>query len=127
MSPIEGDQGPNKTLPELQVYTRRTFHHNSKDLPANHEHNQSSSPTRFVEPCLPGSSNPFVEPEKNTFDLNISIALRKGVRTCTQHPITKYVSYNKLSSAHRAFTTRISQLFVPRIMRKLWKIQIGNQ
>ena len=30
-------------------------------------------------------------------DLDLPIAIRKGTRTCTRHPISKYVSYDRLS------------------------------
>ena len=35
---------------------------------------------------------PFVD------DSNIPIALRKGVRTCTDHPICKFISYDGIVS-----------------------------
>ena len=38
-------------------------------------------------------------------DLDLPIALRKGVRSCTQHPISHYVSYDCLSLVARAFVT----------------------
>ena len=47
-------------------------------------------------------------------DLDVPIAIRKGVRNCTKHPIAKYLSYHKLSKNHKVFTFRISHLFVPR-------------
>ncbi|KAK2999542.1 hypothetical protein RJ639_023205 [Escallonia herrerae] len=36
-------------------------------------------------------------------DLDLPIALRKGTRTCTQHPISKFVSCEKLSPIFREF------------------------
>ena len=39
-----------------------------------------------------GNSVPISESiHTNTSNLDMPIALRKGVRTCTQHPIEKYV------------------------------------
>ena len=43
-------------------------------------------------------------------DLDVPIAVRKGVRTCTQHPISNFVSYNHLSPSYRAFLSRISSV-----------------
>ncbi|RVW43620.1 hypothetical protein CK203_104159 [Vitis vinifera] len=43
-------------------------------------------------------------------DLDLPIALRKGTRACTKHPIAKYISYINLSDNYRAFTTNISKL-----------------
>ena len=50
-------------------------------------------------------SNPNSQPSNTIYDLDSSngldldqpIALRKGVRSCTQHPINNHVSYGKLS------------------------------
>ncbi|XP_073126194.1 uncharacterized protein [Henckelia pumila] len=47
-------------------------------------------------------------------NIDAPIAIRKGTRTCTQHPIAKYLSYEKLCPNHKAFTSNISHLFVPR-------------
>ena len=76
VSQTGGDIVPNENQSELQMYNRRKFHHNSNDISASLEQNQSPSPTGSVEPSLPGNSNSFVEPEKITSDLNIPIALR---------------------------------------------------
>ena len=46
-------------------------------------------------------------------DSNKSIAERKGVRSCTTHPIAKYVSYDGLSSSYRAFVSSLDNLHVP--------------
>ncbi|CAN0870173.1 Retrovirus-related Pol polyprotein from transposon TNT 1-94 [Linum grandiflorum] len=40
-------------------------------------------------------------------DLNRPIALRKGTRVCTQHPIQRYVHYGQLSPQFKAFTTHL--------------------
>ncbi|KAA3484106.1 Retrovirus-related Pol polyprotein from transposon TNT 1-94 [Gossypium australe] len=40
-------------------------------------------------------------------DLELPIAQRKGVRTCTLHPISNFVSYDSLSSFYRDFTVFI--------------------
>ncbi|KAA0057215.1 dual specificity protein phosphatase 12-like [Cucumis melo var. makuwa] len=39
--------------------------------------------------------------------LDLSIALRKGTRSCTQHSISNYVSYENLSPQFRAFTASL--------------------
>ena len=46
-------------------------------------------------------------------DLDIPIALRKPVRTCTQHPIAKFVSYGKLNNSFRAFIANLSYTSIP--------------
>ncbi|KAF7808158.1 Retrovirus-related Pol polyprotein from transposon TNT 1-94 [Senna tora] len=46
-------------------------------------------------------------------NMNLPIALRKGVRTCTKHPIANFVCYDKLSNNYRAFITKVSNEKVP--------------
>lgn len=120
---------------EIQVYTRRR-HQNNRDHPSTQGQSQSANP---MEPGLElhntGNPSITIEPnfssqtnsgptvtESNTehntrvfdTDLDIPIAIRKGVRSCTNHPIAKYMSYHKLSSEHKAFTSKISHLSIPR-------------
>ena len=83
---------------ELQVYTRKRITKRNKDIPIISVQNQSeslnngslnisgiSSPTPIL-PSIPVSDS----------DLNIPIAKRKGIRTCTNYPIAKYISYQRL-------------------------------
>ena len=51
---------------------------------------------------------------QNFPDLDIPIAIRKGSRSCTNHPIARYLSYHRLSDNHKAFTSKISHLSIPR-------------
>ncbi|KAA0050709.1 Beta-galactosidase [Cucumis melo var. makuwa] len=46
--------------------------------------------------------------------LDIPIALRKGTRSCTKHPICNYVSYNNLSPQFRAFTENFDSTIIPK-------------
>ena len=49
------------------------------------------------------------------------IAWRKGVRSCTQHPIGNFISYDKLSPTFRAFTSNITEIQVPRDIQEAFK------
>ena len=53
-------------------------------------------------------------PSQEFVDLNLPIAVRKGVRSCTQHPIGNFVSYNSLSPNYRAFVTALDSIQIPR-------------
>ncbi|PON37602.1 hypothetical protein PanWU01x14_318830 [Parasponia andersonii] len=55
-------------------------------------------------------------------DLDLPIALRKGVRSCTQHPISRYVYYDHLSPLARAFISNISDVEIPRNVEEALKI-----
>ncbi|KAA0053629.1 Beta-galactosidase [Cucumis melo var. makuwa] len=46
--------------------------------------------------------------------LDIPIALRKGTRSCTKHPICNYVSYDNLSPQFRAFTASLDSTIIPK-------------
>ena len=59
--------------------------------------------------------NPPSNTNYNVFDdLDILIALKKGTRSCTMHPISKYVWYHRSSNSFRAFTTSMSYLEIPK-------------
>ena len=65
------------------------------------------------EPMLGTGSSSSRNPETISNRLDEPIALRKGVRSCTQHPISKFVSYDNLSPLFHAFTTNLSRIDVP--------------
>ncbi|RVW23954.1 Retrovirus-related Pol polyprotein from transposon TNT 1-94 [Vitis vinifera] len=48
-------------------------------------------------------------------------AWRKEVRSCTQHPIGNFISYDKLSPTFRAFTSSITEIQVPRNIQEAFK------
>ncbi|KAA0052292.1 hypothetical protein E6C27_scaffold207G001230 [Cucumis melo var. makuwa] len=64
--------------------------------------------------------------------LDIPIALRKGTRSCTKHPICNYVSYGNLSPQFRAFTASLDSTIIPKnIYTALecpeWKIAVMEE
>lgn len=68
-------------------------------------------------PFIPNISNVQNTPPIIS-DLDVPIAIRKGIRTCTKYSITNYISYAKLSISHKALTTRVDKLFVSRNTQK---------
>ena len=46
-------------------------------------------------------------------DLDIPIVIRKGVRTCTKHPLSNFVSYHRLSPSYKAFITNLILESIP--------------
>ena len=46
-------------------------------------------------------------------DVDVPIALRKGIRSCTQHPISNFVGYDHLSQSVKALVTHLSDIEVP--------------
>ena len=61
--------------------------------------------TKMDQQCYQ-ESKPIAIPEVS--DLNLPIAMRKEVRSCTQHPISNFFSYNHLSPRFQVFISRLS-------------------
>ena len=61
-----------------------------------------------------------IDPDPNDLDeldpndLDLPIAIRKGTRTCTKHPLHLFLSYSNLSPKHKAFLTSLNTIFIPR-------------
>lgn len=82
-------------------------------------------------------SNPTFKPIKNSViphdtDLDIPVAIRKGVLSCTPHPVAKYLSYHRLFINYKAFTSKVSHLFIPKIIEEAlghpqWKVAAMEQ
>lgn len=51
---------------------------------------------------------------KTSTYLDLPIALRKGKRVCTQHPISNFVSNDKLSAKFSAFSAKVPNLQSPK-------------
>ena len=49
---------------------------------------------------------------ESSFNLNIPIALRKGVRTSTQYNISIFVFYNRLNPSFKVFTADLSSVSI---------------
>ncbi|XP_073132836.1 uncharacterized protein [Henckelia pumila] len=91
---------------------------------------QKKHPDKVVEPKTPGSQVSNSESgSKNTIDelqnisspnLDIPIALRKGTRSCTQHPVAKYVAYGHLSASIQALISNLSSVKVTSTIQEAW-------
>ena len=55
-------------------------------------------------------------------DLDLPIAIRKGVRSCTQHPLHNHLSYVQLSPSFRAFVTKLDQVQIPNSIHEALQI-----
>lgn len=66
--------------------------------------------------------NPF----KILWNLNtvpdLPIAVRKGVRSCTKHLISNFISYEKLSPTFRAFTCELIKIEIPRDIQEALRV-----
>jgi hypothetical protein len=103
------DQPSAPPVEELRVYSRRQ---KAKTIPD--------------APCQTSNSGSGTTP--STFDMNSiipvvndtsqPIAQRKGVRSCTHHPVSDFVSYQHLSSPYRSFVSKLSYVSVPRNLQE---------
>ena len=49
-------------------------------------------------------------------ELDLPIAIRKGTRRCTQHPLSHFVSLEKFSLSHTAFLTHLNSIAIPKTL-----------
>ena len=85
-----------------------------------HEAEPGSNPSKILGSNAPNSDG-TVDSELENDILNMPIAWRKGVRSCTQHPIGNFISYDKLSPTFRAFTSNITEIQVPQDIQEAFK------
>ncbi|RVW56445.1 Retrovirus-related Pol polyprotein from transposon RE1 [Vitis vinifera] len=112
---------PQLANENLQVYIRRRkrqeLEHGSQSTCGQYIDSNSSLPEenigedRVREVLIP-----------NIDDYTLPIALRKGVRRCTDHPIGNYVTYEGLSPSYRAFATSLDDTQVPNTIQEALKI-----
>ena len=76
---------------------------------------KESKPVIVPTPRESGSN-----PDQVTDDL--PIALRKQPRSCTLHPISKFVSYNALSAKCHVFTTNLNRIQIPKNIQEALEI-----
>ena len=104
---------PNQ--PALRVYSRKQNSQGNK-LPMNSMHCPES------ELVLGTNSSSSGNPENIFETLDVPITHRKGVRSCTKHPISKSVSYDNLSPSFHAFTTNLSSVNIPRSVKEAFDV-----
>ncbi|RVX07454.1 Retrovirus-related Pol polyprotein from transposon TNT 1-94 [Vitis vinifera] len=97
---------PQLANENLQVYIRRRkrqeLEHGSQSTCGQYIDSNSSLPEENIGEDRAGEVLiPSID------DSTLPIALRKGVRRCTDHPIGNYVTYEGLSPSYRAFATSL--------------------
>ena len=103
------------------------LNNSSKDQPEIDRTYLSLNPTTY-----PNSSSSY-QPENNELEtgssqnqkiqeLDLPIAQRKGVHSCTHHPIERFVSHNSLSQPYRVLLSNLSKVNLPRSIEEAMKI-----
>lgn len=98
--------GETQQQQELRVYSRRNNPQRVEE-PVHRQHCQETELNEGIQP-----QNTVLKPE--IADLDVPIALRKGIRSCAQYPISNYVTYDRLSPSLRAFVTNLSGVQIPK-------------
>ncbi|RVW64351.1 Retrovirus-related Pol polyprotein from transposon TNT 1-94 [Vitis vinifera] len=105
---------------EVIVYSRKNLKEKPEKPPQKEP--KDNTPPEQNQELDQDPSNPNSQPGNTIYDLNSSndlddldqpIALRKGVRSCTQHPISNHVSYGKLLQNFQAFITSLEDDRIP--------------
>jgi hypothetical protein len=98
------DESCESPMEELKIYFRR-----------------QKSKTTSSKPCQAlnlDQGNPISTPSLNFLlpsinDIDHPIAQRKGDRSCTQHPISNFVSYQHLSTSFRSLVSKLFSESIP--------------
>ena len=94
---------------------------------------ESISKTNLISPlekCKPPSkpcSSSNINHEESLSDLDVPIAFRKGIKSCTQHPMSNFMSYKNLSSSMVAFTSQLSSVEILKNVENALKFQSGRR
>ncbi|RVX14302.1 Retrovirus-related Pol polyprotein from transposon TNT 1-94 [Vitis vinifera] len=112
---------PQLANENLQVYIRRRkrqeLEHGSQSTCGQYIDSNSSLPEENIGEDRAGEVLiPSID------DSTLPIALRKGIRRCTDHPIGNYVTYEGLSPSYRAFATSLDDTQVPNTIQEALKI-----
>jgi hypothetical protein len=109
-SPIEPtNKSSMAPVEELRVYSKRQKNKTIPDATC-----QTSDPNSGNTTSIPDMN--FVIPVVN--DMSLPIAQRKGVRSCTHHPISDFVSYQHLLPSYRSFVSKLSSVSIPRNLQE---------
>ncbi|KAJ9561371.1 hypothetical protein OSB04_006531 [Centaurea solstitialis] len=124
IQPLTPENPLPQQSPEMLVYSRR---HNSNRIEKSKTQNCHDS---ALENCSEEGQESAAIDVNNDEDL--PIALRKGSRSCTKHPISSFLAYGKLSPTYRAFVTNIDQVATPRNVEEAlasptWKIAVCEE
>ncbi|KAL1101220.1 hypothetical protein V6Z11_D05G284700, partial [Gossypium hirsutum] len=84
---------------QIQVYSRR---------------NRSPETDTAVPITSPTEDCSEAEVPPPSPSIYLPIAVRKGTRSCTQHLISRFVSYGNLSKSYKAFVTNVDSVKIPK-------------
>ena len=104
-------RGDLQLQPKLRVYSRRNISKGVENS-VNLQHGHLSKPNSGIH---------LSPTNLNIDELDVPIALRKSVRTCTQHPMSNFVSYDHLSPSLQALATNLAGVDIRRTIQEALK------
>ena len=124
---------PSKTKPDQSpiIYSRHLLLPNNAikvygrkrnpDLPTRNQQSQETllSQTESERLQDEAESSPKLGSDP---ELDLPIAQRKGVRSCTQHPLQSYIFYANLSPKFQAFVTFLDNIKIPNSVNEALKV-----
>ena len=120
-------ENTSKNNKEFHVYSRRNRIERIEKptLKQGHEfvlRTDLISPLEKSKPLSKPCSSFNINHEDSLSDLDVPIVFRKGVRSCTQHPTSNFMSYKNLSSSMVAFTSQLSSVEILKNVQDALKI-----
>ena len=92
-------------------------------------HDSDPTPENKVDssPSLVLEDEPHNDPSIQINSTSLPIAIRKGIRKCTEYPISHYISFNKCSTTHRSSLTTLNNIFIPHTLSEALSNENGKQ
>ena len=127
--PSSDSRSGQENIKDIIVYSRRQKAQNETEDRTLSQHCQETISGSQQHTGIASQDTIFPE---NFNDMDLPIALRKGKRSCTLHPIGNFVSYKNLSSSYRAFTTSLNEIQIPRNIQEAlnqpeWKMAVMEE
>jgi len=123
LNPNEPIESPNPNIDNgvlennlpLQVYSRRKrLTDQTTRLQSSPQVTAPDTHPELVEPSETPNQTDHEEEFNQPNVLDLPIAIRKGTRTCTQHPLSLSMTYQNLSPSHKAFLCNLHTIPIPR-------------
>ena len=115
-------KSPQTANNEFSAYIRRKRPKRTIEQPTPLTYDQESQPSPSPTQIHSGKGTIDLEkPIQFVDNSNIPIALRNGVRTCTNHPICRFISYDGLSPSYQDFVSVLDSVQVPNSIKEALK------
>ena len=73
----------------------------------------STSPPHIIDS---NHDLPLLEPLGSENDLDLPITLKKGNQKSKSHPLSHFVTFDRMSPSHKSFLTHLNSIKIPQIV-----------